>query len=230
MRALRVATYNTHDLTGDRAAAARVVRRLDPDILCLQEVPRRLLSTRRVIAFAADCDLVSSGSHRGGGGTTVFTSPRVRVEVPRHHRLPVPPFQRSRGYAVAHVGVPGRAPLAVASVHLGLDADQRESHARQILGGLLGGAPGPVVVAGDLNEAEDGAAWRCLAGSLRELSPPGATFPAGRPRHRIDVVFGSSSLRVLPAVAVPLDEADLSAASDHRPVWADLDPDMLPPA
>ena len=41
---LRVASYNVRDLKDDVDAAARVVRAIDPDVLCLQEVPRHPFS------------------------------------------------------------------------------------------------------------------------------------------------------------------------------------------
>ena len=53
--------------------------------------------------------------------------------------------------------------------------------------------------------------------------PTAPTFPARRPRRRLDVVFASPELAVLPHREVDLAEADLAAASDHRPVWVDLD-------
>ena len=53
MSTMRVASYNLKDLTLDRAAAARVIRAIDPDVLCLQEVPRRLGASWRVSALAS---------------------------------------------------------------------------------------------------------------------------------------------------------------------------------
>jgi len=94
---------------------------IDPDVLCLQEVPRRLFSTWRVSAFAQECGMFWSGRHRGSGGTTVFTSLRVQVPESRHYRLRVAALQRTRGYAVLRVGPAGHQPLVVASVHLSLD-------------------------------------------------------------------------------------------------------------
>ena len=62
MTGMRVASYNLKDFTLDRHAAARVVRAIDPDVLCLQEVPRRLFGAWRVSAFAAECGMYWSGS------------------------------------------------------------------------------------------------------------------------------------------------------------------------
>ncbi|QGN57559.1 endonuclease/exonuclease/phosphatase family protein [Nostocoides sp. HKS02] len=217
---LRVASYNLKDLALDRAAAARVVRQIDPDVLCLQEVPRRLFSTWRVSSFAAECGMSWSGRHRGSGGTTIFTSPRVHVAQSQHVRLAVPAMRRTRGYAVTLVGPAGHQPLVVASIHLGLDPAERERHAGQILAAVASG--GPVVLAGDVNEVETGRAWASIASALVPVSPPAPTFPADSPQSRLDVVFASPTLTVLPHREVTLDVRDLVAASDHRPVWVDL--------
>jgi endonuclease/exonuclease/phosphatase family metal-dependent hydrolase len=233
MTRLRVASYNVKDLTADPAAAARVVRALDPDVLCLQEVPRRAFAGRRVASFARACRLAWPGGHRGSGGTTLFLGRRVALLGAVHRRLPVRFPDRTRGYAVARLALPGHPPLAVASVHLGLRAAERVRHARAVLtavgadgredGAGVGADDGPVLVAGDLNEAEGGAALALLTGTLRLVSPAEPTFPSSAPRSRLDVVLASPSLAVLPHQAVPLDEADLRAASDHRPVWVDLE-------
>jgi endonuclease/exonuclease/phosphatase family metal-dependent hydrolase len=230
MSTMRVASYNLKDFTLDRHAAARVVRAIDPDVLCLQEVPRRLLSTWRVSDFAEECGMYWSGRHRGSGGTTIFTSLRVQVSESRHYRLRVAALQRTRGYAVIRVGPAGHQPLVVSSVHLSLDADERERHASQILERVAGG--GPVLLAGDLNEGETGKAWRLFAAPLRLISPAVPTYPAKAPRKVLDVIFASPDLAVLPHREVALDPADLVAASDHRPTWVDvdLDPQAVPTA
>ncbi|WP_270889119.1 endonuclease/exonuclease/phosphatase family protein [Pedococcus sp. 5OH_020] len=220
MSTIRVASYNLKDLTLDRRAAARVIRTIDPDVLCLQEVPRRLFSPWRVSAFAAECGLYWSGRHRGSGGTTIFTSLRVHVAESSHLRLPVAALQRTRGYAVMSVAPAGHPALLVASVHLSLDARERVAHAERILRTLSASAR--VLLAGDLNESESGAAWRMFAGRLRVVSPARPTYPAKAPHRMLDVIFASPDLPVLPHQEVPLDDADLAAASDHRPTWVDL--------
>jgi endonuclease/exonuclease/phosphatase family metal-dependent hydrolase len=230
MSTIRVASYNLKDFTLDRSAAARVIQTIDPDVLCLQEVPRRLFSTFRVSAFAAECGMYWSGRHRGSGGTTIFTSLRVQVTESRHYRLRVARLQRTRGYAVIRVAPPGREPLVAASVHLSLDEAERERHAGEILKAVSAG--GPVLLAGDLNEGETGRAWRLFASPLRLISPTAPTFTARNPRKLLDVIFASPGLTVLPHQELALPDADLVAASDHRPVWVDLDldPQPAPPA
>ena len=230
MSTMRVASYNVKDFTLDRRAAARVIRALDPDVLCLQEVPRRLFSTWRVSDFAAECGMFWSGRHRGSGGTTIFTSLRVQVPESRHYRLRVAALQRTRGYAVLRVGPAGHQPLVVAAVHRSRDAHERARHPGQILQRVSSG--GPVLLAGDLNEGETGRAWRLFASPLRLISPTAPTYPARAPRKVLDVIFASPDLGVLPHQDVALELADLVAASDHRPTWVDvdLDPQAVPTA
>lgn len=220
MTTIRIASYNTRDFLEDPYAAARVVRAIDPDVLCLQEVPRRLFSTQRVANFARDCGMFWSGRHRGSGGTTIFTSLRVDVVESRHQRLRVALLQRTRGFALARVAAPGREPIAVASVHLSLDARERAEHAQVILRAVNVG--GEVVLAGDLNENESGRAWQAFAGVMRPVSPMTPTFPATRPRKVLDVIFASPGLRAEPHVALDIPESDLVAGSDHRPTWVDI--------
>ncbi len=221
---LRVASYNTRDLLDDAAAAARVVRALDPDVLCLQEVPRRLLAARRVGRFADACGLRWAGGHRGSGGVTIFTSPRVEVRWSAHHRLPVRLGVRRRGYAVTSLALPGRLPLTVVSLHLSLVAAQRIQHVGQLLAEV--GAdrePTRTLVAGDLNEEHGSAAYELLARHLVPVGDGALTFPTSNPDKALDVVFASPDLVVHRGSPVVLDEADVRAATDHRPVWVEVE-------
>lgn len=215
---LRVATYNVRDFLDDRSAAARVVRAIDPDVLCLQEVPRRLTTEVRLPSFARECGLYWAGRRRGTGGTAVLTALRVNVHAASAHRLGVRFPDRTRGYAGLEVSLPGTRPVTVVSVHLGLRADERESHAHAIVSRL-----GPhAIIAGDLNEGDDGRAFASLASRYRLVSPPRPTFPSHHPSRVLDVVLAGRDLEVVPGAEEVLDEADVVAASDHRPVWVDV--------
>lgn len=223
MRPVRVASYNTRDFLDDRDAAASVVRAIDPDVLCLQEVPRRLGAAWRVSRFAGACGMAWVGRHRGSGGTTIFVSERIRVSGAGHHRLPVRLLDRTRGYAVAHLVIDGWQPLTAVSLHLSLRPEERQRHAGAILAALAD-QPGALVVAGDLNELDDGAAHRAFAQGLRVVSGSVPTYPSRAPRKALDVIFASPHLKVVAGPPVVLDDAVLAAASDHRPVWVDLTP------
>lgn len=218
---LRVASYNVRDFKDDTEAAVRVIRGINPDVLCLQEVPRHLMSSHRIASFAAKCGLYWSPGHRGSGGTTVMSSLRLDVTDSQHKSLRVAWLQRERGYAVSHVRMPGHQAVCFVSVHMSLDADERVAHAATVLDTVQGDRP--LIVAGDFNEGPDGKAWQATKERLRVVSDDAPTFPASNPRHRIDVIFASSELSVVPGAAVELDPTDLVAATDHLPIWVDLD-------
>jgi len=218
---LRVASYNLHDFKDDADAAVRVIRRINPDVLCLQEVPRHPMSSHRVASFAARCGLNWPGGHRGSGGTTVMSNLRTDVADSVHASLRVAWLQRERGYAVSGVRLLGHQVVGFVSIHLSLDAEERMAHMATVLDAVLGDRP--TVVAGDLNEGPNGQAWMAIADRLGAISGDAPTFPASNPRHRLDVIFASPGLSVVPSTPAELDPEDLRAASDHLPVWADLD-------
>ncbi len=218
---LRVASYNLRDFKDDADAAARIVRAIKPHVLCLQEVPRHFTSSHRTASFAARCGLYWSGGHRGSGGTTVMSTLRLDASNVRPIPLRVALLQRERGYAVSQVRLPGHEVVSFVSVHLSLDADERARHAEVIMAAVAG--KGPIVVAGDLNEGPDGRAWTSISKRLRAVTGEAPTFPASNPGHRIDAIFASPELSVVRSDQIELDRADRVAATDHLPVWVDLD-------
>jgi endonuclease/exonuclease/phosphatase family metal-dependent hydrolase len=220
---LRVVTYNVHGLRDDLAALTRVVRDLDPDVLVVQEAPRRLRWRYRCAELARRCGLVCAA---GGGpalGNLILVGLRVAVPEAWALRYPLTPGRHMRGAAFARCVV-DRAPVVVAGTHLSLDGGERLAQARLLDAALAGlPEPAPVVVAGDLNEPPDGPAWRLLAARRMDAARGDATptFPAVGGRGRIDAVL------VDPAIAVAgyrvVSSTATARASDHLPVLADLD-------
>lgn len=222
---IRVASYNLRGLKDDPAAAAEVVRRIDPDVLMLQEVPRHPFSGWRIAAFARRCDLRWSGRTRRLSGVGMMTSARVQATDSVDRKLPVAPRANPRSYTACQVRVSGGQDITVVSLHLSLLADERVQHAALVLEELAGDpalADGPFVVGGDLNENSHGKAWQLLGERLRLASPDRPTFPASAPRNWIDAIFASTELTVLPHEDVTLEPELVAAATDHLPVWIDL--------
>ncbi len=230
-RPLRLLTWNVHDLLDDADAVAHALRSCRPDVACLQEVPRRPLTRHRVRRLARESGLRWVAGGRGSGGTAVFAGRAVDVLVGRSASLPVrTPLTRTRGYALARVRLAGSAPLTAVSVHLPLREGERLAHVRQVLAEV---GPGPLVVAGDLNEPPSGPSWALLQRTLLDAGADGPpTYPARDPRRRIDAVLVSADVGVEQiGVAGPeqgLWLADLRAASDHLPVLATLRPPPSP--
>jgi endonuclease/exonuclease/phosphatase family metal-dependent hydrolase len=228
---LRVATYNIHHGAPrrgpvDHHALVGACRRLDADVLALQEVDRRAWRTR----FADQAARVAAGV----GGVHVFSANvslgpfgrygnalvvRGRIESWDRLALTSSAGREPRGAILARVHVAGLA-LTVAATHLQNERPetghpQARAQLAEVLAALAD-RPRPWVLVGDLNLGPDDALGAVeAAGLTRVESPP--SFPADRPRQSIDwiAVAGLAPL----AVEVP----DVRA-SDHRPVVATLVP------
>ncbi len=227
---LRVMTWNVRDLLGDPFAVTRVLRASRADVVCLQEGPRWPGSRGRLAGLASRAGLFFVDGGRVSAGTALLVSLRTQVSDVRAARLPVHGWRtRPRGYVRAQVSTVRSRPLQVTCLHLGLDEDERARHVGLVLDDLppaLTDAPGsvPVVLAGDLNERPDGPSWGALGSRATDRggdAPP--TFRAAAPRLRIDAVLVDPSLEVR-SYGFPdgVDEADVVAASDHRPVLAEI--------
>lgn len=236
---IRVASYNLRGFRDDLAAAAAVVRAIDPDVLLVQEAPRHPLAGYRISQFARDCDLFWSGRSHRLAGTTILTSLRVVATDALDRPIPVPRFQNPRAFTTTHVHVPGAGAVTAVSLHLPLEADQRLAHAQHVLAQLRDDPAtrtDALVVGGDLNEVVTGAAWQLLGQQLAQVSGDAPTFPTRRGPDTgrcIDAIFATPGL--VPADGggggrrelSELPEGAVAAASDHAPVWVDL---VVPPA
>lgn len=220
---MRLMSYNLLRLTLDRAAAAEVVRGVDPDVLAVQEPPRGPWGRARLRRFARDSGLRVVLAGRGARTTALLAAPRVlparEVEV---LRLPwrgsrvVRRWWGRRGVVLARL-----AGVDVVVVHLALDATERLRHARLVLERLAQRA-GPTVLLGDLNEPPSGPVVELLGEVLRDAAPDGApTFPARGPVHRIDYALVSEGavVRRLEVLDGPL----VRRASDHLPVVVEVE-------
>jgi len=225
---LRVVTYNIRSLRDDTTGVVRVLRRLEPDVVCLQEIPRFLRWRSKVAALARRSGLFYVVGSRATGATAVLASLRVDVLDRVEETFPRTPGLHRRGAAHARLRTSG-GEFCATSIHLGLDASERQRHL-PVLQALIDRHPDlPQIVAGDVNETPDNPVWQRLAGSLQDgwaIAPVGAelTFSATRPRRRIDGIFVSPELRVL-SCGVPESPdllVDYRRASDHRPVLAEL--------
>ena len=228
MADLRVLTYNVRSLRDDAAAVAAVIHACQPDVVAVQEAPRKLRWRSKRAALARTSGLVVATADRPGG-LMLMTSMAAKVHATRFATLPKTPKLHQRAVTAAEIEVRGSR-WTVASVHFSLDADERGRHLDP-LWAAVDGMPGPLVLAGDINEEPDKPVWQSLAARLQDsyaVAPdgPAETFRARQPRRRIDAVFADPSVEVVACHAVhsaPGVTRDLLvAASDHLPVLAVL--------
>lgn len=227
MTTLRLLTFNVASLRRDSDAVCRVVQRARPDVVCVQEAPRFLRWRTRCAALARDCGLVVVTGGRSAAGNLLLSQMGVQVDHCADILLERVPRLHQRGAAMAVCRLRG-ARFAVVGTHLDLDAAARLRHVGELLDALPGhGVPAgvPLVVAGDVNEETPGPAVARLAGRFTDVAvaagEPAPTFPVANPHRRIDVIFADPALGVRSCQV--LDSEDVRAASDHRPVLAELD-------
>ncbi|MCC5578229.1 endonuclease/exonuclease/phosphatase family protein [Microtetraspora sp. AC03309] len=225
MAGIRIATYNVRSARDDRRALTRVIRAIRPDVLCVQEAPALPGRRRRLVR---DAGMTAAAGGRLAG-VAVLTGPAVRVLHAEVHRLRWFPGLEPRAVAVAVVEKDGLR-LVVCSFHLDLHHGARLRHAAQIvpiIGGLARTFGARAVLGGDVNEEPGGPTWRYLASRFTDCyaeAPKGAggTYSARAPAKRIDGIFAAPELAVACCGAADAALPDLVAATDHRPVVADL--------
>lgn len=224
---LRVASYNIRKCVGldwrrDPDRTLRVIAALDADIVALQEADKRFgarpaaLRPDRIVAETGllPVPLARGGPSVGWHGNALLLAPRVEVEEVRTIALP---GLEPRGAVWARLAV-GRTALCFLALHLGL---RRRCRARQMarVTRILRGRGAPAIAAGDFNAWSTGEVEAGLP-ELR-LVVPGRSFHAGRPFAALDLIALSPGVEALRTGVVPDGEA--RRASDHLPVFADLD-------
>jgi endonuclease/exonuclease/phosphatase family metal-dependent hydrolase len=237
---LRLVTWNIHKGIGRDGhyrleRVIRVLRELDADVVCLQEVDEGVIrSSRESQAQRLGDELeyphaaLGLNVRVGGGGYGNLTLSRHPLEDVHNVDLTIPPKKRRSGLVtrVLHQGDPRG--WIVANVHLGLMHLERKFQVRRLLAHLFEGArPGqPLVIAGDWNE------WgsRLVKSVTRERGfhvartdgrpKPHRTFPAHRPIVSLDKILYRDPVRCH-HVACVLDDVT-RVASDHLPLMVEL--------
>ena len=219
---LRVATYNIRGGLGTDNVRSipritEVLRTLEADIVCLQEVhqnlpwsgfanqPRRL---RRLLGADVIFQRNLSLWFGGFGNAVVTTLPVLQVT---RHTLPGGREPRGCLDVVLQTSL---GELKVLCTHLGLSDGERR---RQVirLAEIVRASQVPVVLCGDFNEGPQAGNLRMLleASGLRDAGVgSGFTYPSDAPRARIDFILHSEELSAEGLCVSP------SIASDHYPI------------
>nr|WP_204342683.1 endonuclease/exonuclease/phosphatase family protein [Micromonospora terminaliae] len=220
---MRVVSYNIHSQRDDTAALAEVVRAAEPDVVIVQEGPRRFRWRQKCASLADSFGLVVAAGGLPSLGNLLLTSLRVRVTATRCQRYPLTPGRHLRGAAYAECVVGGTRFLLAGS-HLSTDPAERPAQAaafkRELAAATL-----PVVAGADLNEGPDGTAWRTVAEGLTDAAvamdrADRLTYSCANPRRRIDALFVDPRISVVDYDVV--DTPRTRQASDHFPVLVDL--------
>ena len=236
---LRLLTYNVHSCIGmdgrlSPERIARLIARLAPDVVALQEVDVGRPRTGAVDQAHRIAELLAMDVHFHAslqvaeeryGNAVLSRLPMRRV---RAGALPGLPGLEPRG--VLWVAIQwGDGELHVFNTHLGLRARERRAQVEALLGPDWLGHPdcrGPVVLCGDFNTLPGAREYRRLRQRLRDAQRelaghrPRGTFFGRWPALRLDHVFIGGGLRVVD-VEVPGSEL-ARVASDHLPLLVEL--------
>jgi endonuclease/exonuclease/phosphatase family metal-dependent hydrolase len=224
---VRVMTWNIHGAVGrnprfDVARVVEFIRRIDPDVLALQEVdsrhPEHERDTFEVLQEALHTHGIGAKSivtEDGAYGQMLIS--RWPLEGSAVHDLSYPEREPRRAIG-AEIETPlGR--LRVVATHLGLSMRERHGQAKALLD-IAGNGPLTTIVLGDFND------W-LWAGSVRKQlswALPGRTrdrtFPSWLPFLRLDRIYCRPGRALVKSFVDPLGRH----ISDHLPVIADVQP------
>ena len=232
---VRVLTYNIHHGAGtdgkiDLPRIADVIKRLQPDVVALQEVDNKTTRSKGVdqagelgrltgmhAAFGKAMDY--AGGQYGEAILSQYALSEVSV-----HDLPTAHGCEPRAVLTARLRIGGDAPqFYFAATHL-VHANKavRLAQARALSTIVFGEDSLPVILAGDLNAVPDSPPMKCLFQRWSDTTAnrPDATWPSDKPRVKIDYVLyrPGNAWRVVETQVV-----DESIASDHRPFLAVLE-------
>jgi endonuclease/exonuclease/phosphatase family metal-dependent hydrolase len=236
---LRLATYNIHKCRGfdgktSPARIVEVIRELEADILCLQEVvnapnARSIYDQAHEISKAFldyEWSFGANRPFRGGtdGNMTLTTRP---LRSWRNHDLSRK-GRKERGVLQTDVALDDGQILHVFNVHLGTGHMERRFQARLLMSEAVLGQTqlsGPRLVVGDFNEWTRGLTTRLLRNTFQTFRPEHGlryprTYPGVLPLLSLDHCYYEPPLE-LEATRLWRSPRAL-IASDHLPLIADF--------
>lgn len=203
------------------APVSGVLRRLQPDLLLLPDLPSRL-ALRRCLS-GTDLQPISRQG-RGRSGSAVCGGDAVRLITAAELTLPGPGEGAERIASHAIVSVGGRT-LSVMALRLGTDPEARLADA-QLAAAFLDRVEHPDVTGVDLAEGPTGPVADALLGDRIDAWTvagvgTGYTYPTPDPIARHDVILVDAGIPVVAATVETGPPVDV--AGRHRPVVVDLE-------
>lgn len=161
-------------------------------------------------------------------GNAIFS--RFPIVHAHNYDLSVP-RREPRGCLRADLALPGGRTLHLFDLHLGLSGGERRRQAAMLLSADLlrdTALTAPLVVCGDFNmwSPLPGPIRRLLRHNLRDAAVEArarrATYPSALPVLRLDRAYVDDGVEVLRSGVV--NDPRTRAASDHLPLWVELEP------
>ncbi len=225
---LRLASYNIQKCVGldFRRQPQRIMQVLDglqADIVVLQEADKRLPPRPAALPhFMLDeagwqiVDLGGAGSLGWHGNAVIWRGEGISLRETGHIKLP---GLEPRGAVRVDFETP-IGPLRVMGMHLGLISHFRQQQVLHLVREMEDLPALPTVWAGDFNEWSPTMGFDPLEDAFDVLSP-GRSFHSRRPMAQLDRFASGERIAVTDAGVHETGAARI--ASDHLPVWADVE-------
>ncbi len=242
-------TYNIHSgvgLDGKLAVEriARVIARINPDVVALQEIDvgkhrsgrvdqAELIARHLEMDFHFHPAMHVEDEKYGDAILTHHPLRMIKAEaLPGQflsNRKPNTKSNREPRGAIWAVVEFNGINVNIINTHLGLSLQERKVQIEELMGKNWLGHPdckGPVILCGDFNAIASSSICRRLSRELLDVQKhlpghrPKATFYSRMPVARIDHIFVSKDIQVT-AIEVPRNQMTL-VASDHLPLVADV--------
>jgi endonuclease/exonuclease/phosphatase family metal-dependent hydrolase len=220
---VRLLSYNVKNCTGmdgvvDYARVADIIKRINPDIVALQELDSATQRSKGVVVLDELARL--TGMYKTYGASIDYQGGKYGIgmltkEKPvSWKRIPLPGREEPRSLLIVEL-----EKIVVGCTHFSLTAEDRLSSAT-IVSNAFTDYSKPVILAGDLNAVPGSAVMNSIEAKwdfLTDISVP--TVPSGR---CIDYILGlkTNNRTFITKKAVVEQE---HVASDHLPVWADIE-------
>lgn len=227
-KSLRVLAYNIkhgrgNDNEVDLERTASVIRRLNPDVVALQEVDNQAERSGKIDEAKQLAELTGLRHHafgsffdfQGGeyGMAIISRYPLSDIE-----NLRLPDGAEPRTSVIATVAAPKRFRLAC--VHFYATEEQRLAQSKKLLQTLKAKADLPTVIAGDFNSRPGSSVLKLFSDwTIPDKGDDHMTFSSDKPKSEIDFIM----FRTTDDFEVQeIDVIDEPMASDHRPLTIDL--------
>ncbi len=230
-RRLRILSYNIkhgrgNDNQVDLERTASVIRRLNPDIVALQEVDKNVQRSGNVDEPAVLSKLTGLPHHAFGPffefqGGEYGMAVLSRLPIRESNNLRLPEGAEPRTSLVAKIAASSTEDLTVADVHFYRTEAERLAQANRLLVHLEN-IPGEIVIVGDFNSTP-GSSVMNLFHSNWENPDKGEdrfTFSSDHPDREID--FAMTQRKSRWSISA-IDVIDEPLASDHRPLVLEID-------
>lgn len=230
LNSLRVLAYNIkhgrgNDGNVDLQRIAQVIRRLNPDVVALQEVDNQAQRSQKVKQAETLAKLTGLPHHafgrffdfQGGeyGMALLSRYPLSEVE-----NLRLPDGAEPRTALLARVEAP--APFRIAGVHFYATEAERIAQAKKLRDHLDTKRDLPAVIAGDFNSEPSSPVLQLYSDwNIPSKGDDCLTFSSDRPTKEIDYILQRPKTHY---TVEAIDVVHEPVASDHRPLTVDLLP------